>query len=271
MLKMRTALLCCVMLCAAGCARTAETGVGAQTKGSSTATTTTATTTEETATATTTEETTTTTATTTTLLTSRKCSVPKSEKSTTPSTTLGCEPGKTGESLLSKKEDLRPTGPGTVLICEGKAKNIVLAHAGVKETEAKQYQQQTDTDTKPEHQVFFRIGFVAGDFRYFYELDAKTGDILYETKTAYDGRTVNPNTSTTTGVPRLSSKEAQDIALKHAGVSKAALTYYEYSPKTEDGAVFYEIDFGTDDHEYDYEIDGKTGDVLRAQRKSFDP
>ena len=58
---------------------------------------------------------------------------------------------------------------------------------------------------------------------------------------------------------------ALNIALNHAGVSEASVTYYEIEMDY-DYVIVYEIEFYYNNVEYDYEINALTGDIIEYDR-----
>lgn len=74
-----------------------------------------------------------------------------------------------------------------------------------------------------------------------------------------DTETVD-NTTSSTSSGSITSEEAQDIALKHAGVSASAATFFRTDYEWDDNT--YEVEFYADKMEYDYEISAATGDIL---------
>ena len=62
----------------------------------------------------------------------------------------------------------------------------------------------------------------------------------------------------------ISKDQAEEIALKHAGVSDVTWVKAEL----DDGK--YEVDFEKDGYEYDYDIDPKSGKVIRSEKERDD-
>ena len=61
----------------------------------------------------------------------------------------------------------------------------------------------------------------------------------------------------------LTMKQAEEIALKHAGQNADAVTMLKQKQEMEDGRLVYEVEFYTDTFQkYDYDIDAATGEVL---------
>ena len=58
----------------------------------------------------------------------------------------------------------------------------------------------------------------------------------------------------------ITSDEAKEIALKHAGVDASAATFFSTDYEWDDNT--YEVEFYAGNTEYDYEISAATGDIL---------
>ena len=70
--------------------------------------------------------------------------------------------------------------------------------------------------------------------------------------------------SQTTG--RLSKEQAQDIALKQAGLSADQVTRLRAEFEIDDGIPLYEVEFYHDGWEYDCEVHAETGSILSFDR-----
>ncbi|MBR5533803.1 MAG: PepSY domain-containing protein [Ruminiclostridium sp.] len=64
----------------------------------------------------------------------------------------------------------------------------------------------------------------------------------------------------------LSEKEAQDIALAHAGFTADQVTGLHSSFDLDDGVPEYEVSFYQNGWEYDYTIHADTGDILEYDK-----
>lgn len=72
----------------------------------------------------------------------------------------------------------------------------------------------------------------------------------------------NAQNNNSTGT-MLSEKEAQDIALTHAGFTTDEVTFTKSEIDRDNGQEYYDVEFYTKDGmEYDYEIDGYNGNIL---------
>lgn len=60
----------------------------------------------------------------------------------------------------------------------------------------------------------------------------------------------------------VTSEQAEDIALKHAGLKRSEVTYIRSSLDYDDGYKLYEVEFYKDRFEYDYDVDAVSGKIL---------
>lgn len=67
---------------------------------------------------------------------------------------------------------------------------------------------------------------------------------------------------TTIVADNITADRAKEIALAHAGLTEADVTFVKANLDTDDGRQEYEIEFYNASTEYDYEIDMSTGEVL---------
>ena len=71
----------------------------------------------------------------------------------------------------------------------------------------------------------------------------------------------------TTSSSYISAARAEEVALKHAGLSGGEVYFVKSELEHDDGRVIYEIEFySKDNNEYDYEIDAVNGDILSFDR-----
>ncbi len=78
--------------------------------------------------------------------------------------------------------------------------------------------------------------------------------------------TVTPRTestaSTSTVTGGIDEEQAKQIALEHAGLEQADVTFVHVKLDWDDGRQEYEVEFYKDNTEYDYDIDAQTGEIL---------
>lgn len=76
-------------------------------------------------------------------------------------------------------------------------------------------------------------------------------------------RTDTQSTATSTAASgSISEEEAKKIALEHAGLTEADVTFVHVKLDRDDGRLEYEVEFYKDNTEYDYDIDANTGEIL---------
>ncbi|MDL2234293.1 PepSY domain-containing protein [Ruminococcaceae bacterium OttesenSCG-928-L11] len=145
-------------------------------------------------------------------------------------------------------------------IGQAKAKTIALESAGLQASDVTVVK-SVRYDKK--HTEQYGIIFLTYTTKYFYEIDAVSGDILsHYTKTINRNSNKQTNTTTTDKESYIGREKAKSIALIHAGVSESNVRKYECDLDRDDGRMIYEIEFKAGGMEYEYEIDALTGDIL---------
>ena len=137
-----------------------------------------------------------------------------------------------------------------------KAKEIALAHAGVKTADARWEDREFDFENG---QPLFELEFSAGGIEYEYDIDAENGKIL-RSKSERDGDRVSPSNSSSNGYIGL--EKARQIALKKAGVSANDVRWEDREFDLDDGTPVYELEFRAGKVEYSCDVHAVTGAVL---------
>ena len=150
----------------------------------------------------------------------------------------------------------QPASPETVSSAQGisreKARSIALSDASLSAADV------TFTKTKLDREdgmLVYEIEFVTAAAEYEYEIDAVTGAI--RERSIETRATAQPAASSYIGVD-----QAKSIALKHAGLSAAEVSFTKAKLEKDDGLRKYEIEFIKGSTEYEYEIDAATGSIL---------
>ena len=112
--------------------------------------------------------------------------------------------------------------------------------------------------------LVYEIEFVTAGAEYEYEIDAVTGAI--RERSIETRATAQPAASSYIGVD-----QAKSIALKHAGLSAAEVSFTKAKLEKDDGLRKYEIEFIKGSTEYEYEIDAATGSVLEYDVERSEP
>lgn len=178
----------------------------------------------------------------------------------------------TGDVVKSDRErdDDHAAAGGTVPsasdrdIGEEQALSAALAHAGIAAQQAKAVSVHADTD---DGRRVYEIAFRAGEYKYEYEIDAATGDILEQDADREDRPDDGlENQSDSADAHDIGRDRAQRIALEHAGLSSGDNMRAERD--CDDGVSVYEVEFVKDGVEYEYEINAATGQILGHSRES---
>lgn len=159
----------------------------------------------------------------------------------------------------------QPANPETVASAQGisreKARSIALSDASLSAAD------MTFTKTKLDREdgmLVYEIEFVTAAAEYEYEIDAVTGAI--RERSIETRATAQPAASSYIGVD-----QAKSIALKHAGLSAAEVSFTKAKLEKDDGLRKYEIEFIKGSTEYEYEIDAATGSVLEYDVERSEP
>ena len=170
------------------------------------------------------------------------------------------------------------------LIPEAKAKEIALQNAGAEEKDAAFVRIAIDyKDGIPEYDLQFCVG----DTEYDYDIDARTGEIRSMDHEIENGNGMTadtaqpaaqaqgPGSHAQTAVPtaptapaqmqtkrNLTKADALEIALGHAGFTKADVYRSRAERDFDDWAMVYEVRFCVGSMEYKYDIAASDGRIL---------
>ena len=142
------------------------------------------------------------------------------------------------------------------------AKAIALENAGV--TESAAVFSTTGLDRR-DGTDFYAVDFTAGGQSYEYDIDALTGTII--TGPAAAGSAApesSPLPSQSTDQDGITADQAKELALDHAGLTAAQVTFVRAQLERDDGRQVYDVEFYDPSSytEYDYEIDASSGSIL---------
>ena len=165
--------------------------------------------------------------------------------------------------LTTSEVALAADPAASTYITADKAKEIALADAGVTAAEAVFLKARLDFD---DGRMVYEVEFYSGNTEYDYDIDATTGAILsvdhdLENYTIHD--LWNSGTATQASI---TAAQAQEIALKHAGVSASSAVILKNQLERDDGRLKYEVEFYVGNTEYDYDIDATSGTILSYDR-----
>ena len=166
-----------------------------------------------------------------------------------------------------------------------KARQIALNHAGVSTPNYIEVEFDADDGL-----IIYEVEFNTSSREYEYEIDAKTGDIIYtnyepnddnynysssnNSTSSSNNSSSNSNSSssnrssTSTSSNYISSSKARQIALNHAGATSNTATRIHVELDREDNE--YQVEFIYNNREYDYEINATTGKILDYDSERLD-
>lgn len=168
---------------------------------------------------------------------------------------------------------------------ETAAKSTALSHAGVKEADIFNYSWEMDYD---KGKMVYEIEFSSAGYEYDYDIDALTGEVIWNQKEADDdyikpasgnnngtGSSTGNSTGSTednkgNGSPVISPDSAKSAAFNHAGISAERAKNVRCGLDYENGQQIYEVEFTCDGYEYDYDINASTGAVLQHKVEADD-
>lgn len=135
-------------------------------------------------------------------------------------------------------------------ITEAEAQQVAFSHAGV--SGATVIKAEYDRDDNK-----YEIEFIAGSYKYEYEISASDGRVIESEKEAIK------SSGTAYSV---SADEARQKALSHAGVTDP----YEFEIDYDRDDNKYEVEFKSGGYEYSYDINAATGEILKSEKERDD-
>ncbi len=135
-------------------------------------------------------------------------------------------------------------------ITEAEAQQAAFSHAGV--SGATVIKAEYDRDDNK-----YEIEFIAGNYKYEYEISAADGRVIESEKEAVK------SSGTAYSV---SADEARQKALSHAGVTDP----YEFEIDYDRDDNKYEVEFKSGGYEYSYDINAATGEILKSEKERDD-
>lgn len=156
-------------------------------------------------------------------------------------------------------------GSAAGIITLEQAKEIALNHAG--QSASNVYFDKLELDHDHGMQKY-EIEFIGGYTEYEYEIDAVTGAILeydWDHDDDHDHEHIPGGSGNSAGGASITSEQAKEIALNHAGQSASNVYFDKLELDYDDGMQIYEIEFVSGNMEYEYEIDAATGAILEYE------
>lgn len=161
----------------------------------------------------------------------------------------------------------------TKYIGMARAKEIALSHAGKTGAQVHWDDAEFDIDDGVPH---YELEFDVGENEYEYDIHAVSGKIIkfeqdIEQKQARQNTKAEvPAEKQPTVTKEISKDEAINIALNHAGLTRAQVVFDDVELEYEDGRKEWEIEFDHGNWEYEYEIDASNGNILDYEKEYDD-
>ncbi len=146
------------------------------------------------------------------------------------------------------------------LIGKTAAINRAFAFSGISKSSVTNIICKYDYDYD-EGKALYEVKFRKGNWKYEYDVNAKTGKIVEYCK-EYSPKKTTVNTNS----EYISSDKALETALAKAGLTKSQISRQKVKLDTEDRGKVYKIEFCVGNVEYDFEIDAVKGDVLKFEK-----
>lgn len=157
----------------------------------------------------------------------------------------------TGDVENANKSDTSANGEITI----EEAKSIALKDAGV--TDVTFTKEKRDYD---DGRAVYEIEFIHGNTEYEYEIAVSGGSILKK-DIDYERYGSIANNS---GQYSITAEEAENIALKDAGVSRNDVDFITSHAGRDDGIYLYDVEFFAGDRKYEYEINASNGNIIQS-------
>lgn len=181
---------------------------------------------------------------------------------------------------LSRKEleQLRDSGAPGMPIGASAAALAAETYAGTMALDSITWDVEPELDEFPAHYEVELHHLEMGDFDY--TVDAYTGEVLTGTADILTlfapsgGSSPYVDGEPAAGAPVsggfIGEKQAQAIALDHAGVKESAAAFCHVWLEYDNGRpVYYEVEFAADDRKYEYEIGLTDGAVLKSEQEAY--
>lgn len=161
------------------------------------------------------------------------------------------------ESLGGKSRSLiEVEQPIETQISPDTAKEKAFAYAKINPKDAYKVEVEFDVD---EGVPYYEVSFKHGKRNYEYDIHANTG--LLRTKETIAGQASQGI------VPvQITSDNAKEIALTHAGVQEDSISGLKVELEHDGDTTLYEVEFHSGRYEYDYKIHATTGAILVFER-----
>lgn len=139
-----------------------------------------------------------------------------------------------------------------------KAKEIAFNHANVNERKVTNIEIELDAD---DGRLIYEVEFDYQNQEYEYDINAKTGDIIFSNFDYDDDHPETTSSNEQTNTNFIGEAKAKEIAFNHAKVSASDIKNFHIELDEDDNRYIYEIEFRIGNKEYKYDINAITGDI----------
>lgn len=194
-------------------------------------------------------------------------------------TFTACSGGGAAKPNASSSSSVSSLASGQTLSVD-EMKKIAVVHAGVPEEQLEFTKIEVEKNADGTDDYIFSMK--NSTTNYTYKINSSTGQILNssaepinpETAATDAGSAVptDPNagtpSTTTPAAPTagttgdIGEAKAKEIALNHAGLKEADVTFIKVERDYDNGRLKYEVEFYSGNQEYDYDILASTGEIL---------
>lgn len=101
------------------------------------------------------------------------------------------------------------------------------------------------------------------------EAESMGESIVSGTESIIDDASSAIKDSKTNAMAGITAKQAEEAALKHAGLDKSQVSDVDIDLDRDNDKLIYEVDFNSGNTEYDYDIDAENGNII-SYNKSKD-
>lgn len=139
-----------------------------------------------------------------------------------------------------------------------KAKEIAFNHASVNESKVTNIEIELDAD---DGRLIYEVEFDYQNQEYEYDINAKTGDIIFSNFDYDDDHHETTSSNGSTNTNFIGEAKTKEIAINHAKVSASDIKSFHIELDEDDNRYIYEIEFRIGNKEYKYDINAITGDI----------
>ncbi len=147
-------------------------------------------------------------------------------------------------------------------VTQEKANQIALNDAGFTSSEVVNLKSK---HSKNDNRNIYEVEFYVGNYKYEYDIDDVSGEIISCERKLSSGGLNNQNNSVSN---EIGNQKALSIALNDAKVSSENAKHILIKNDTEDGVKTYDIEFWSGNTKYEYEINAYNGNIISREQET---